>query len=300
MNLKQLEAFVQVAEGGSFSKAAKALFLTQPTISAHVSSLEKELGVRLFIRNTKEVSLSEDGKDLYKYAKQMVELEKKIEDRFMVKEEEGRQCITIAASTIPAQYLLPRILIKFRERYPNEQLKIMEADSSEVVMRIVENMADIGFTGTVLEKKHCKYIPFYKDELAIITPNTEKYRELKENKDDIKWLKNENMILREEGSGTRKEAEKQLKAAGIDLSGLDIIASIANQETIKKSVEQGVGITVLSRLAADDEEREGRLLTFPIPGADDGRDINLVYNKNYQLSHSAERFIKIVKEVYGI
>ena len=80
MNLKQLEAFVHVAEGGSFSKAAKALFLTQPTISAHVSSLEKELNARLFIRNTKEVNLSEDGKDLYKYAKQIVELEKNIEE----------------------------------------------------------------------------------------------------------------------------------------------------------------------------------------------------------------------------
>ena len=82
MNLKQLEAFVQVAEGGSFSKAAKKLYLTQPTISAHVAALEKELNVRLFVRNTKEVSLSEDGKDLYKYARQMVDLEKKIDERF--------------------------------------------------------------------------------------------------------------------------------------------------------------------------------------------------------------------------
>ena len=72
MNLKQLEAFVQVSESGSFSKAAKELFLTQPTISAHISSLEKELNVRLFIRNTKEVSLSDDGKDLYRYAKQIL------------------------------------------------------------------------------------------------------------------------------------------------------------------------------------------------------------------------------------
>ena len=69
MNLKQLEAFVQVAEGGSFSKAAKQLFLTQPTISAHISSLEKELNARLFVRNTKEVKLSDDGKDLYRSAK---------------------------------------------------------------------------------------------------------------------------------------------------------------------------------------------------------------------------------------
>ncbi|MGN0422520.1 MAG: selenium metabolism-associated LysR family transcriptional regulator [Lachnospiraceae bacterium] len=301
MNLKQLEAFVQVAEGGSFSKAAKKLYLTQPTISAHVAALEKELNVRLFVRNTKEVSLSEDGKDLYKYARQMVDLEKKIDERFGTREEGGKHCITIAASTIPAQYLLPKVLMRFNEKYPEEQLKIMETDSAKVVTQIVEHMADVGFTGTVLEKKHCKYMPFYKDELVIITPNTEKYQKLKDHMtDDISWLLEEHVILREEGSGTRKEAEKQLKQAGVDLSDLDIIASIENQETIKKSVRQGMGISILSKLATADEAEAGYVLAFPIPKADKGRDINLVYNKNYQLSRSAERFIKVVKEVYPV
>lgn len=298
MNLKQLEAFVQVSESGSFSKAAKELFLTQPTISAHISSLEKELNVRLFIRNTKEVSLSDDGKDLYRYAKQITDLEKAIEERFYMDSDDGKHFITIAASTIPAQYLLPKVLMCYRERYPKEQIKIMETDSSEVVTQVVDHMVDVGFTGTVLEKKHCKYMPFYKDELAVITPDTPEYRILKEqNRDDIDWIKRKPLILREEGSGTRKEAEKQLKNAGISMEALDIVASIANQETIKKSVKQGMGITVLSRLAAEDEDG---LLIFPIPGADEGRDINLVYNKNYQMTRSADRFIRIVKEVYDI
>ena len=298
MNLKQLEAFVQVSESGSFSKAAKELFLTQPTISAHISSLEKELNVRLFIRNKKEVSLSDDGKDLYRYAKQITDLEKAIEERFYMDSDDGKHFITIAASTIPAQYLLPKVLMCYRERYPKEQIKIMETDSSEVVTQVVDHMVDVGFTGTVLEKKHCKYIPFYKDELAVITPDTPEYRILKEqNRDDIDWIKRKPLILREEGSGTRKEAEKQLKNAGISMEDLDIVASIANQETIKKSVKQGMGITVLSRLAAEDEDG---LLIFPIPGADEGRDINLVYNKNYQMTRSADRFIRIVKEVYDI
>ena len=296
--MKQLEAFVQVSESGSFSKAAKELFLTQPTISAHISSLEKELNVRLFIRNTKEVSLSDDGKDLYRYAKQITDLEKAIEERFYMDSDDGKHVITIAASTIPAQYLLPKVLMCYRERYPKEQIKIMETDSSEVVTQVVDHMVDVGFTGTVLEKKHCKYIPFYKDELAVITPDTPEYRILKEqNRDDIDWIKRKPLILREEGSGTRKEAEKQLKNAGISMEALDIVASIANQETIKKSVKQGMGITVLSRLAAEDEDG---LLIFPIPGADEGRDINLVYNKNYQMTRSADRFIRIVKEVYDI
>lgn len=301
MNLKQLEAFVQVAEGGSFSKAARELYLTQPTISAHISSLEKELNVRLFVRNTKEVSLSDNGKDLYKYAKQMVDLQGKIEEHFGMRKDSGKHCITIAASTIPAQYLLPKVLMCFNEKYPEEQFKIKETDSAQVVTQIVDCMADVGFTGTVLEKKHCKYIPFYKDELVIIAPNTEKYRRFQEEcPNDISWLKREHVIMREEGSGTRKEAEKQLRSAGVNMVDLEIIASIENQETIKKSVRQGIGVSILSRLAATDEAKAGQMLIFPIPGADEGRDINVVYNRNYQLSRSAERFIKIVKEVYEV
>ena len=271
MNLKQLEAFVEVAEGGSFSKAAKTLFLTQPTISAHISALEKELEVRLFVRNTKEVNMSDDGQKLYRYARQIVDLEKRIEEEFGAAKEEGRKCITIAASTIPSQYLLPKILIRFRERYPDEQLRVMEMDSSQVVDQVVSHVVDIGFTGTVLEKKHCKYIPFYKDDLVIIMPNTEKYRIFKSNPKDISWV--------------RQEA-------------VNIVASIENQETIKKSVANGMGISILSRLATEDEVKEERILAIPIPYADDGRDINVVYNKNYQLPASAERFLKIVKEVY--
>lgn len=301
MNLKQLEAFVQVAEGGSFSKAAKELFLTQPTISSHIFSLERELNARLFVRNTKEVSLSEDGIKLYKYAKQMLDLQREIEVTFGMDEEGESHAVTIAASTIPAQYLLPEVLTRFSERYPQEQIRIQETDSSKVVMQIVDHRVDIGFTGTVLEKKHCKYIPFYKDELVIITPNTPKYQELAQgNKEDISWIKKEHVIMREEGSGTRKEAELQLKGAGVKFAGLDIIASIENQETIKKSVRQGMGISVLSKLATADEVANGEILAFPIPNSDEGRDINLVYNKNYQMTRSAERFIKVVKEVYNI
>ncbi len=301
MNLKQLEAFVRVAESESFSKAAKELYLTQPTISAHIASLEKEFKTRLLVRNTKAVALSADGQVLYKYARQIVDLEDRIEEYFHKDDAAGIHEIMIAASTIPAQYLVPQILTRFQESYPEEQIKLVETDSAGVVSRIVDQTAEIGFTGTVLEKKHCIYLPFYKDTLVIVTPNTEKYQRLaKEQEGDISWLMNESVILREKGSGTRKEAEKQLKKAGILYSQLNIIASIDNQETIKRSIRQGMGISVLSRLATTDEVADGHLLTFPIPLADDGRDINLVYNRNKPLTRSAERFVTVVKEMYGL
>lgn len=298
MNMKQLEAFVKVADEGSFSKAARDLFLTQPTISAHISSLEKELNARLFVRNTKEVSLSEDGKILYQYARQIVELETQIEQVFGGKERTDGHCIRIAASTVPSQFLLPEALAKFREKYPKEQFKIIETDSAKVVEQIVDRSVDVGFTGTVLEKKHCKYIPFFKDELMIITPNNEKFQKRKETEEDTSWIAGEPLILRETGSGTRKEAEKQLKKKGITPENLNVVASMDNQETIKRSVTSGMGVSIISALAAKDEIADGKMLGFRLNMENGQRDINIVYNKNYQLSSVAENFIKVVKSVY--
>lgn len=238
---------------------------------------------------------------MYKYARKIIDLEYQIQEHFHVNEDAGKRSVTIAASTIPAQYLLPDVLILFKERYPQERFKIIETDSTEVVTHIIEGVADIGFTGTVLEKKYCRYIPFYKDKLVIITPNTPEYQALKEREGQgIAWLKKESIILREEGSGTRKEAEKQLKKAGISMGELNIIASIDNQETIKRSVRQGMGISILSQLAAAEEVETGHMLAFSIPEADEGRDINLVYNKNGHIGKTIERFVRIVEEVYGI
>lgn len=298
MNLKQLEAFVQIADSGSFSKAAKELFLTQPTISAHISALEKELNTRLFVRNTKEVRLSDSGTVLYDYAKQMIILQKKIEDAFLVREEKAHQCLTIAASTIPAQYLLPGILANFNEKYPNQQFKILESDSAKVVEQVVNHTVDIGFTGTVIDKRLCKYIPFYQDELVIITPNVEKYRAMQSENKDATWVADESFIMREEGSGTRKEAEKQLKKIGVNPTRLNIILSMESPEAIKRAVSNGMGVSVISRLAAEEEIAKGSLLAFPISADDMRRDINVIYNRNLQLSRASERFIKVVKEMY--
>ena len=298
MNLKQLEAFVQIADSGSFSKAAKELFLTQPTISAHISTLEKELNTRLFVRNTKEVRLSDSGSVLYDYAKQMIVLQKKIEDAFAVREEKSQQCITIAASTIPAQYLLPGILAKFNEKCPNQQFKIIETDSAKVVEQVVNHTVDVGFTGTVIDKRLCKYIPFYQDELVIIAPNTEKYRALQNENRDATWIVDEALIMREEGSGTRKEAEKQLRKIGLSPSRLNVIASMENPEAIKRAVSSGMGISIISRLAAEEEISKGKLLALQISTEDLRRDINVIYNRNLQLSRSSEKLIKVIKEMY--
>ena len=296
MNLKQLEAFARVAEAKSFSEAAKILYLTQPTVSAHVASLEKELGVCLLMRSTKEVSLTEEGEILYDYAMQMLELEQQIRERFGSRKKEGA-VLRIAASTIPSQYLLPEIMVRFRERYPGVRLRVMETDSAGAVEQILSRRADIGFAGTVLEEKQCIYIPFYQDELVVIIPG-EGLEGPESAAETAAWIRRMPVILREEGSGTRKEAQRLLRQMGIELSELNIVASIQNQETIKRSVRNGMGISILSRLAAEDEIGSGVLRAVPLGETGGKRNINLVFDRRSLHSTEAEKLIDLVKEMY--
>ena len=199
---------------------------------------------------------------MYDSAKQIVALQKKIEKTFLENEKKDEHCITIAASTIPAQYLLPEILVKFNEKYPNEQFKVIETDSAKVVEEVLNHTVDIGFTGTVIDKKHCKYVPFYQDELIIIAPNNEKFRKLQETSSDTRWILQEPLIMREEGSGTRKEAEKQLKKSGVEIGRLNIVASMENQEAIKKSVSNGMGVSIIPDLRRKKKLRKEQFWDF--------------------------------------
>lgn len=297
MNLKQLEAFVQVAEKKSFSKAAKAMFLTQPTVSAHISALEKEFHKRLIIRNTKGVELSADGNRFYDYAKQVVLMVEEMMQEFGNEKILGEQSLVkIAASTVPTLYLLPNILAKFRKSYPEEQIQIIEGDSASVIEQVALRNVDIGFTGTEIPNKYCEFVPFYEDDLILITPNTEHFLHKTEGTDVLEWIRKEPLILREEGSGTRKETEKILQKFGVSISELNVVATVENPEAIKRSVSNGMGISILSALSASDAVVNGSVLGFSLGEMVGKRQIYVVYNHNFHLTPGAERILRIVEK----
>lgn len=298
MKIKQLEVFVAVADCRSFSGAARALYLSQPTVSAYISSLEKELGAKLFARNTKAVHVTEQGRLLYRYAREMLALQNKIFEVFAGDSHKEQARLVVAASTVPSRYLLADILAGYKEKYPHGQLEVRESDSIQVIRDVAENVVDIGFTGTLLEDKNCRYVPFYEDELVLIMPNTEKYRRILEQETSLDWLVQEPFLMREEGSGTRKEAEKLLRAAGVDVEKLYIAANVESTETIKRSVKNGIGVTVISSLAVKEELEAGHVLTFPMGKNRSTRKLYLVYNSGSPLSKQAEGLVRIVQELY--
>lgn len=298
MNLKQLEAFVCVAETRSFSKAGKKLYLTQPTVSAHIQSLETELGCRLFVRTTKDVLLSRDGERLYDYAKQMLRLENQIIREFKDRDSQYRNTIAAGASTVPGQYILPRILSLFCNTYPDYRMDITETDSRDVVEKVGRGELEVGFTGTRLEAENCVFEPFYTDNLMVVTPVQSRYEPYLEAGFPLEQLYEERLIMREEGSGTRKETEVYLTAAGISLERLNLAAIMSSQETIKKSVCSGMGIAIMSGVSVEDDVRQGRIYRLPIREGSLSRNLYMVWNKTNKPGPAAKVFIRFVRDWY--
>lgn len=291
----QLEAFVKVAENKSFSKAAASLFLTQPTVSSHIISLEKELNAKLFDRRGKEVELTPAGRILYEKAKLILEEKVRIleEIKHFLGNVEGE--LKICASSIPAVYILPFFIKKFNELYPGVRLKVHQADSGEVIRMVSDGEVEIGIVGTALTTDELVFESFMTDELVLITPACwEKKRFEKGKSVSIGDIIEERFILREKTSGTRKVFEKALSDKGIKLEDLNVVAEFGSSEAVKHAVKEGMGISVVSQKAVLDYEKMGFINVYRIEDLDLRRNFSLVYKKGRTLSPNAATFKEFI------
>ena len=291
MNFRQLEAFVNVIKYRSFSKAAEAIFISQPTVSVHMASLEEELGVPLIIRAPKGIIPTEAGKIFYNYAMQIIKLrDKSVEE---IKKYSDKICgsLEIASSTVPAQYIIPHVLAKLYTDYPDVTVTLRQFDTAAVIEKIENMEIEVGICGSKYEKSNCNFIPFMEDELLLITPNTEKYKNINDN-NIIDLLKNHAFIAREKGSGTRTETENCLNKAGITLKESNITVQMDSSESIVQAVKNGLGISIISKHCVEDYIDFGKILCHKIPGCKMERTFYIVTRKNRPLSNQAEIFIK--------
>lgn len=298
MDFKQLEAFAYVVKLKSFSRAAEQIYLTQPTISNHISTLEKELDTKLLERGSKTVYPTPSGKILYQYAQRMLNLREDAICAVRRYNKELKGNLTLCASTVPSQYVLPKVLAAFREEYPNVVFQINRQDSGQVVDTILNRGAMLGFTGTTSEDRDLAFEAFTNDKLVIITPNTEKYRALDPGAFDVKLLRQESIVLREQGSGTRKEMEHFLSQANIELGELNVVAQFNDPDSIKHAVSQGLGISIISRAAVEDYVSFGELLTFELQNVTMERKLYMVSRKSGALPFLAEVFMNFVRSYF--
>lgn len=296
MEFKQLQSFVAVVKYKSFTKAAEKLYIAQPTISAHIRQLEEELASRLVIRSTRSVEVTPRGWELYECAKNILELRDNLVQKW---HDEEKQIIRIGASTIPSTYILPEILPKFGKQYPEVYFVVKQSDSQGVVEGLLQGNYDLGLTGMESDDEQLAFIPFYRDRMVLITPVNEHFLEIQQ-QNEFSWddMLKEPIILRESGSGSKKAADVFLESLGISEKDLNISARLNDQESIKNLVAGGLGISVISEKAARNLEKEKRILVFDLPEQTAGRNLYLVYQKNYILRKQIEQFIDFVKNFY--
>ena len=295
MEFKQLEAFVAVVDYGSFSEAARKLYLTQPTISAHVRSLEEELHTRLILRTTKKTTITTRGYQLYDSAVRMLEIRNNLLENFTGVQ---KHMIDLAASTIPSSYLLPEILAAFGKTHPDIYFHSIQADSAESINRVLDGTADLALVGQNTRDETCVFLPFCQDELVIATPITSHYLGLQNKSVTFEDFIKDPIIIREKGSGTKKEMDLFLEQIGVTPSDLNVIARMNDLEGIKKSIVNGLGISILSARSAIDLQKTKQILLFPLEESAHKRTFYIVYSKNRILKPHVRQFIQFIQNFY--
>ena len=295
MELKQLESFVAVVVYKSFTEAAKKLFISQPTISTHIQALEKELESKLIIRTTKTIELTSRGMELYECAVKMLNLRDNLLEKWKGTDE---KIIRLGVSTIPSAYILPEFLPDFCKEYPEIFFYSTQSDSKGIIDGVLEDRLDVGLVGMESEDERLECVPFYQDELVIITPVNEHFQELKKKEAPLQELLKEPMIIREKGSGTKKAAERFLEKEGFQKEDLQIIAYMNDPEAIKNSVAAGLGISIVSEKAAQNLIREKRLLSFEFSRYTSGRKFYIIYRKDYLPKPFINTFINYIQKYY--
>jgi len=293
INLKQLEAFVATAEFSSFTKASEELFLTQSTVSSHINALESTLGIRLIQRSARQrVTLTKEGELVYREAREILDRCQALQD---LKNQTHENRLVIGASSVPGQCLMPEIMGDFLAVSPDCHYVQLRGDSIRIHQYLAQGKANLGFVGMAANPKEYHYHPVAEDRLVLITANREPYQTMHRNGTSGLELLGMPMILREKNSGTRQEMEQYLRSCQIDPGSLNVIAQIDNPEAIRSSVSRGLGVSVMSVLAAREYLFSERLLSFDLGNQGAFRKIYLTWRKDALLSAAEQKFLEFIK-----
>ncbi len=296
MEFKQLESFVAVVNHKSFTKAAKALYISQPTISSHIQSLEEELKSQLIVRTTKSLDVTMRGQELYDCASQMLGLRDNLLKSW---DTETKKVINLGVSTIPSAYIVPEILPEFGKLFPDVYFNVHQSDSQGIIDAMAGGKYDIGMIGTSCDTKTLTSQPFYHDRMVLIAPVNDFFLKLKEAPQiDAELLKNQPIIMREDGSGTLKRADFILDKLGLKADELNIVAKINDQESIKNLTASGLGVSFISAKAAENFIVAKRLLSFELPESLATRTFYIVKHKNITSKPYVEQFAEFATHYY--
>ena len=294
-DLRHLQSLCRVAELRNFSRAAEDLFLTQPTVSGHILALEKSLGVRLFDRAGREARLTKAGQILYQFASKTLRLRRDALNALSEFSQGIRGELCLGASTIPGEYILPKLLGDFKREHPHFVVGLKIADTQKIVQEVLKGDVEFGLIGAKIEHASLQYELFSKDKIVFIgAPGTSRTARPKITLNELFQMP---CILREEGSGTRMAVEKMLKKTGKNLRHLREIVEMGSTASVKAAVRAGLGFAFISRTAVEEELAQGLVSEIQVENLEPIlRQIYLVSHRGRTLSPMAVRFFRYLRK----
>lgn len=293
MDLRRLEVFVKVAELGSFSRAAEALALTQPTVSEHVRALEAELGVQLLDRLGRGAVTTPAGELLLGYARRVLALIG--ETRQAVDQFQGRMrgTLCVGGSTIPGEYVLPPLVGRFRAKYPEVMISLRIGSSREVCGWVDAGLVEVGLVGAPPVGRAVAGRALMEDEMVVVVGPEHPWVGRPEV--SLDELAAEPLVVREPGSGSREALEQALASAGRSLGGFRVVAEMGSTQAVKHAVRAGLGAAVVSRRAVEDECRARWLHCVKVRGLQVTRAFHLVVHRDRSRSPLAQAFLAFLE-----
>lgn len=277
-DLRQLEIFKQVVDLQSFSRAADAVSLAQASVSERVANLESAVGTRLLDRLGRKIVPTRTGELLYKHALLLLELKEnavlELQEFLGIKGGEVR----IGGSTIPGEYILPRLLGEFHAEFPEVSVILSISDSKAIEKQVLNGEVELGIIGSESSERNLRTNKLWKDELVLAVPQNHKWAPKKSI--SIEELKEEPFITRESGSGTLKIMNDYLQAAGLQgIKSLKIIAGLGTSSAVKEAVKSGLGVSILSLKALETEIQSNIIVPVKIKGLHMSRHFYLIKDK---------------------
>ena len=295
VDIHQLELFCKIADLKSFSRAAESVSLTQPTASGHIKNLEVEFGVRLFDRLGREVALTEAGKILYDSALRIIALCQEAQDAMQEFAGAGRGALRLGASSIPGDYLLPRVLGAFKKAYPETKISLKIEDSEVISRMVLEGAVELGIVGAKMDESRLMHEVFGTDELILVLPPDHAWAH--QESVSVADLKTQPFLHREEGSGTRKILERRLAVMNFEPGELNTVVELGSNEGIREAVKAGIGISILSKLAVQSDLDAGLLAQISVEGVNLERELFLVRHKSRYRTPVCKRFQEFLREI---
>ena len=294
MDFRRLKAFCKVFEHQSFSRAGHDLYLSQPTISAHIAALETELGVNLFDRTARSVIPTAAAQLLYSRAQEIFQLLSRTKQELNELKDNVAGDIIVGGSTIPANYLWPKILARFLEKFPQVCVDLRVEDSNNVCAMVLNGKLDFGIVGGFYEHHDLEHSLLMKDHLIFVAPMSMKskfpQKIVPDNLKDIPW------IMREKGSGTRQAMEKALTKSKIDLRDLNVVAMVQSTEALIRCLLAGIGVGVTSRLAVQEYIQSQKMFELKVQGINLERSFYIIHHKRRSLFPAALKLINYTKK----